>query len=255
MGFEPPEEWCSFDFPINHPFTTNMKSVVVLIIGLFFLSCTHNNEPVTATEVQARDSVIAISNSAHFITNNYIELDKIGRISLFRSGIGHDYSDDVEHCRSMKHYFVPKENVDWASVKIFSPVSGIVVRMFDEWAGTQVQIVPFSQPSYTVIIFHINLLSPLSVGDTVDAGVQLGTHIGSQTYSDIAVGHSVMNTWQLVSLFDVINDSVFAQFHSRGIESRNQCIISKEMRDADTLGCNGDTFSTEGTLNNWIDLN
>lgn len=232
-----------------------MKSINGFLISLLFVSCTHNNGPVTTTETQYRDSVIAIEVSPRFITSNYIELEKIDRISLFRSGIGHDYSDDVEHCRSMKHYFVPKESVDWSMVKIFSPVSGTVVRIFDEWAGTQVQIAPFSQPSYTVIIFHINLFDSLSVGDTVTAGGQLGTHIGQQTYSDIAVGHSVMNSWQLVSFFDVISDSVFAQYQSRGIESRSQCIIPKQMRDADTLGCSGDTFATEGTLNNWIDLN
>jgi hypothetical protein len=43
-----------------------------------------------------------------FAESNCIELHKISRISKFRSGAGHDYSDDFETCRSMKHYFDPK---------------------------------------------------------------------------------------------------------------------------------------------------
>lgn len=39
-----------------------------------------------------------------FVQTDYIELAKIDRISRFRSGEGHDYSDNFESCRSMKHY-------------------------------------------------------------------------------------------------------------------------------------------------------
>ncbi len=40
-----------------------------------------------------------------FVDTSYIDLDGLTRISLFRSHDGHDYSDGVETCRSMKHYF------------------------------------------------------------------------------------------------------------------------------------------------------
>src|SRR5271157_4106095 len=50
---------------------------------------------------------------------DYIELPKIASISKFRSAAGHDYSDAFESCRSMKHYFRPSEDADWASVRIF----------------------------------------------------------------------------------------------------------------------------------------
>ncbi|GAI87611.1 unnamed protein product [marine sediment metagenome] len=58
---------------------------------------------------------------------------------MFRSGIGHDYSNDFESCRSMNHYFNPKFNgsVDWSTVQIFSPVSGTVSKIWEEKvAGT-----------------------------------------------------------------------------------------------------------------------
>src|SRR5512133_2793550 len=64
-----------------------------------------------------------------FINKNYIEPDKIYCISKFRSAVGHDYSDAVEHCRSMKHYFQPLSNVDWSAIKIFSPVTGTIKRV------------------------------------------------------------------------------------------------------------------------------
>jgi hypothetical protein len=45
-----------------------------------------------------------------FIQADFIELDKIETISLFRSGVGHDSSDAPstgETCRSKKHYCSP----------------------------------------------------------------------------------------------------------------------------------------------------
>ena len=42
-----------------------------------------------------------------FASSDYINLAKISRVSRFRSGEGHDHSDDFESCRSMKHYYHP----------------------------------------------------------------------------------------------------------------------------------------------------
>lgn len=222
------------------------------IIGQFlvFLSCNKHEtpSPLSPTINETTHDTVFV------IRHDYIELAKIERISRFRSGIGHDYSDDSEDCRSMKHYYQPKNSVMWSSVKIFSPVSGTVVRTFDEWAGTQVQIQPFMYSSYTVIIFHVALQRVLAIGDTVTAGEQLGTHIGSQTMSDVAVGFSAQNQWRLVSYFDLISDSLFLQYQNRGASSRSDLIITKQARDADPLNCSGETFGTEGKLSNWVVL-
>ncbi|MCX6136780.1 MAG: hypothetical protein NTV54_04700 [Ignavibacteriales bacterium] len=225
-----------------------MKNVFCIILTLFFISCKkEESNPSSSAETQS-----PASDTVHFIHSNYIELDKIERISKFRSGIGHDYSDAFEHCRSMKHYFQPKSNVDWAAVRLFSPVRGVIVKMYDEWAGTQIHIRPFAQPTVTVIIFHVAMLKSISLGDTVNAGQQIGAHIGSQTMSDIAIGRSVSDQWQLTSYFDAMDDSVLHQYTARGIGLRGDCIISREARDADPLGCNGETFATEGILKNWV---
>jgi hypothetical protein len=189
-----------------------------------------------------------------FATVDYIELDKIYRISRFRSSVGHSYWDDFESCRSLKHYFEPKSEVDWSTIKIFSPVQGTVYTMLEEGAGTQVQIKSTQYPAFYFIIFHINLANPLKVGDMINAGQQLGTHIGSQTYSDIAVGVTTPEGWKLVSYFDVMIDLVFQGYQEHGVSSRDMMIISKEARDADTLTCYGEEFTNSGHLENWVIL-
>lgn len=191
-----------------------------------------------------------------FISTNYIELSKIGRISKFRSSVGHDYSDAFEHCRSMKHYFEPKAGIDWSTVKIYCPVTGKVTRVEPEWAGTKVEIVSDSLPAFRFSIFHINLSSNLLVGDQVTRGQLLGLHIGSQTMSDISViVNDPTRQGRMVSYFSVLTDGVFNEYIARGASTRDDFIISKATRDANPLQCNGDVFISSDTLVNWVELN
>jgi hypothetical protein len=144
--------------------------------------------------------------------------------------------------------------VDWSGIRIVAPFKGTVWRVEEEWAGTQVQIRSAMHSSYVAIIFHVKLQKPLAVGDSIAAGQVLGSHIGSQTMSDIAIGMMAQNQWRLVSYFEVMSDSIFARYQSRGITRRSDAIISKAARDADTLRCNGETFLNSGTIENWITL-
>lgn len=190
-----------------------------------------------------------------FITCNYIELDKIYRISKFRSAVGHDYSDAFEDCRSMKHYFEPFAGTDWTAVKIFAPITGVVTRAEQEWAGIKIEIESNDYPAFRIVIFHLNLIKPLSVGDKVTAGQQLGTHYSSQTYSDIAViANDPTHQGRMVSYFETINDQVFSEFQQRGISDREAFIISRAERDAHPLTCLGDSFVSPDSLENWVIL-
>jgi len=212
-------------------------------------------KPAEETSLAPHSDVGAVqSHLPHFVTTNYIELDKIGRISKFRSGVGHDYHDDFEQCRSMKHYFEPKEAVDWSSIQLRAPVTGVVSRIIEEWAGTQVQIQSRSQPAIYFIIFHIKLASPLQAGDSIREGQLLGTHIGSQTMSDIAVGVAADSGWTLISYFDVLGDSLFQSFQLRGIASRDEFIITKAARDSNLLDCSGDAFAGQSSVGDWVVL-
>ncbi len=192
-----------------------------------------------------------------FVGSDYIELAKVERLSRFRSGVGHDYSDDFESCRSMKHYFQPSHSVIWASIQIRSPISGTVSRIDQEslaGSGTQIRIKSRDFPAFYFILFHVRTNHVVSVGDSVSAGQVLGTHIGSRTMSDIAVGVNTPAGWKLISYFDVMTDSLFGTYQARGVNSRADAIISKEARDGDPLTSNGGQFAAPGTLPNWVTL-
>lgn len=229
-----------------------MYSLMLMIAGIMLVAgCSKKSTSPTENETYNVDA----NGIPKFAAVDYIELDKIYRISKFRSSVGHSYWDDFESCRSLKHYFEPKGDADWSTIKIYSPVKGTVSRLIEEWAGTQVQIKSTQYPAFFFIIFHINLANPLKVGDMINAGQQLGMHIGSQTMSDIAVGVNTPDGWKLVSYFSVMTDSVFQGYQARGVSSRDVMIISKEARDADTLTCDGDTFTNSGHIENWVILN
>lgn len=188
-----------------------------------------------------------------FVSVDYIELNKIYRISKYRSSFGHDYSDAFEQCRSMKHYFQPFDNIDWTTVKVYSPVTGEITRVEQEWAGTKIEIASDDYPAFRFQIFHMNPAAAWVVGDKVQAGVQLGTHVGSQTMSDISViVNDPTHQGRMVSYFQVMTDELFSTYQARGVASRNDLIISRELRDANPLTCNGDTFTSIDVLDAWF---
>jgi hypothetical protein len=191
-----------------------------------------------------------------FVNVNYIELDSLFRISKYRSSIGHDYSDAFEQCRSLKHYFEPRATTDWSAIRIFAPVTGTITRVEQEWAGTKIEIASDSLPAFRFVIFHVNTPVIPRVNDRVTAGTQLGTHIGSQTYSDIAViVNEITRQGRMVSYFDVMTDALFQAYTLRGISGRQDLIIPQAVRDSNPLTCTGDTFEPGDTLESWVVLN
>ncbi|MCX6330995.1 MAG: hypothetical protein NTZ85_15950, partial [Bacteroidia bacterium] len=111
-------------------------------------------------------------------------------------------------------------------------------------------------PAFRFQIFHINLAASRTVSELIQAGEYLGTHIGSSTYSDISVlVNDPTKQGRMVSFFEVITDKVFSEYQNRGIGSRSDLIISKELRDANPLTCSGDTFISADPLECWVTLN
>jgi hypothetical protein len=232
----------------------NQMVLMVLLFSLSFIvtGCSKKSENPENT-----DGIWDIDKNGipKFVGVNYIELAKIYRISKFRSSVGHDYSDAFEHCRSMKHYFEPSGDVDWSTVKIYSPVTGVITRVEEEWAGTKIEIASDKYPAFRFSIFHVKSTVQYHVDDKVVAGQQLGTHIGSQTMSDISVlVNDPTRQGRMVSYFDVITDAVFAEYANRGVTQRGDMVISKTTRDANSLTCNGDIFTSTDTLENWVIL-
>jgi hypothetical protein len=174
-----------------------------------------------------------------FVNVNYIDVAKISQISKFRSSAGHDYHDDLESCRSMKHYFIAPD----ASTVITSPVAGTVTRLEKDFAGTQVHITSDLQLAFVFIMFHVNLDKPLTVGDKITEGQRLGVHVGTQTFSDIAVAVNTPKAYRLISYFDTLTDAAFEVFQARGIATRAQLSFSRAERDADPYRCAGEDFA------------
>lgn len=233
------------------------KSHIVFLFLLFLIipGCSKKHDVNNNTQNDIWD--IDKDGIPKFVNTNYIELSKIDSISKFRSSVGHDYSDSYEQCRSMKHYFMPKTSVDWATVQIFSPVSGTITRVEPESiGGTKIEIASDDYPAFRISIFHINLQGTRNVDDKINAGELLGTHIGSLTYSDVSViVNDPTKQGRMVSWFDVITDNVFSEYSARGVSSRSAIMISKSDRDAHPLTCSGDTFTSNDPLERWVNLN
>ncbi len=190
------------------------------------------------------------------ITHSYIELNKIQRVSRFRSGIGHNYSFTAdEPCRSMKHYFVPKNSIDMP--KIMSPVDGSIAAINAEWAGDKIDILAGNPgKQIRITIFHVILSPNIKKGVFVSAGELLGTHVGPQTYSDIAIRDEMAGT--LLSYFDLMTDDVFAEFatYTQIPITRNSMVISAGERNAHPLQCGPppeEVFLSPGDLVNWVE--
>ncbi len=196
-----------------------------------------------------------------FITAPVHDPSAFARISRFRSGVGHSYSDDAEDCRSMKHYFEPPMDTDWAMVDLRAPFDGRITKVAPEWAGDKVELVPDAAPDYIVVIFHVaDAPTRIREGATVRAGEPLGHHIGPQTMLDVAVWHRPSEgPRRLISYFDVLDDAAFAGFEAAGVPSRAAMVITQAERDAAPLRCEVDGRFTKdprppGSPADWLVL-
>lgn len=219
--------------------------------------------PVTAPSTPTGPSTTARADTSWdvaargvpaLIEAHYIDLARVAAVSRFRSGVGHDYADDVERCRSMKHYFRPAGS-DWAGVRVVAPVSGRVTRVLPEWAGTQLQIRSSAYPAFTVVLFHVALDRALAAGDSVTAGGALGTHVGTQTTSDVAVWAMLPGGRRgLVSYVEALPDALWSVLAARGVAARDSLVISRAARDAAPLACDGEAFTGTDPLPQWVTL-
>lgn len=213
---------------------------------------------------------IEINGIPEFVEKDFTQILKIEKISRFRSGFGHSYSDSFESCRSMKHYYNPyPEYRQNNTVEIYSPVSGTIIAVLNDGYGAsaglknkEINIKPENQPAFTIVLFHCDLISDnIKTGQKVEAGELLG--YGRLYYDDlnqyvtsfdIAVWVNTPSGMKLISYFDTLKDEVFDDYVNRGAATRNDFIITKEARDSDLLECKGETFLNSGTIDNWFTL-
>ena len=123
------------------------RSLIILSLPLIFIACSKENSspeetpvdnPVQPVDTSHTNTVTSyytgnIDSLPKFVRVSYMEFDSIGRVSTFRSGAGHDFSDDYEYCRSMKHYFEPKNfHIPNVNINIYNPFRATVERIIQE---------------------------------------------------------------------------------------------------------------------------
>jgi hypothetical protein len=196
------------------------------------------------------------------------QISQLEEISKFRSGAGHDFSydasfpfgasDSSEPPSSMKHYLapLPAYSGDRVTIPVYAPLAGVITRVTEETNGAivnkRVEIVSIEDPSYLLILFHIDLDEaypqiledwPIEfwpshqedddsyVTTTVAPGDLLG-------YADMRTGHDfdVAVLWTdtdgeryWVSYFDLMPDAIFSRFTARGLQ-RSDLRVSKVER-------------------------
>lgn len=204
----------------------------------------NGNGTVSGTTAPFPTYDLASQAIPRFVSADYTDLSKIEYLTYLRSSAGHDYVDDFETCRSMKHYY--ETTTPGSTIPIYAPLSGTIVGLTSEsggGGGHQVALRDPDHPAFTVIIFHVNLNKTYQLGEAVTAGQNLGTVGG-----DIAVGVNTPQGYRLISYFEVLQDSVFTTYQARGVASRSALTLSAAQRDADPLTCSGETFTSVGTL-------
>lgn len=247
-----------------------MRHSIVVIVALLAMSCGASpSAPAPAQQPQEQLPPpsqpppgnttpywdVATQGIPRITTHNHIDLAYISQVSRFRSGVGHDYWDDFESCRSMKHYFMPPQNSSAKDIGIYAPFDGSIVRMTPEWAGVQIEIASTANPAFAAVLFHVNPSAGMVVGTTLAGGQRIGTHIGQETMHDITIQVSEKGGRRLVPLFETMTDAVFALYQARGMATREEGTITKAERDASPLTCIGEFFTDSGTLPNWVILN
>ena len=206
-----------------------------------------------------------------FIQADFIELDKIESISLFRSGVGHDSTEVPsigETCRSKKHYFSPTMEArggweadrarkaldqagepipppdDQLAAKVYSPVDGVVTTVAPTHWGLEIAIRPDSNPEFRIRISHVFAYPDIKEGMSVAAGRRIAFTANSTDMLIEWNGGSDSNAQvYLVSYFAVMPDSIFEAYRSRGVTSREQLVVSREWRDAHPFKCVGTEFA------------
>lgn len=189
---------------------------------------------------------------------NFVDLDKIEKISKYRSCQGHVVvpQDNRESRRNMKHYLnVKKEFIGNNTVEIYSPYDGYVSVIFgDPGRGLEGEIWISPVKIFAMIppigvwnfsVEHINIKKGLKVGDQVKAGDLIGYAALSEypdsfdiVYAKLGMPPRIVDGWlspfaNLDSVFNHMSDEAFLGYEKKGIAQKNDFIISKEQRDQD----------------------
>jgi len=193
------------------------------------------------------------------ITANPVQLNQIFAISQFRSDAGHDYSAaswDGETCRSMKSYYNFSQDVvnnvevrskptpGHPNIDIYAPFDGTITYNAVDTTplGTQVHIASAKDPSFYVILFHIDLSPSLHIGSHVTSGQMIAT-IGPMDEIDVAYEAKLFPSGKVVymSIFNYMTSAAFAPYAALG-HKPSDFVLTRAEADAKHYQCNGQSF-------------
>ncbi len=228
-------------------------------------------------------SIVQARNApAPLVVANVTELDKIEKISRYRSCAGHVTvpQDRRENKRNMKHYFWVKPEYNKSNeVEIYAPYDGYVSILRSEpelrlegeiWIAPAKMFAlmpPFGMWNFSVQ--HIDVRDDLRVGDKVRAGELIGHAALSEergdsfdiVYAKLGIPTKRIDNWtapfaDLDSLFNHMSDQVFAEYRNKGIADAGDIIMSKEARDQNPCEYQGagPYFSNQFDEDNWAVL-
>lgn len=216
------------------------------------------------------------------IIANFTELNKIEKISKYRSCAGHTTvpQNEQEMKRSMKHYFwVKPEYLGDNRIEIYAPYDGYVaVTRKDQAEGLEGEIWIAPDDAFVILpptgrwmfsVQHIDIREGLKRGSKVKSGELIGygaVSAANRATFDVVYGKGafvpkMIDNWNgpfadLDSVFNQMSVDVFAQYQSKGIVSKENLIISKEEwgQNPCTYKDSGPYFIDQENPENWVVL-
>lgn len=224
----------------------------------------------------------AQSEPAPQIISNFTDLDKIEKISKYRSCAGHVTvpQDGREGRRNMKHYFwVKPEYNKEKTVEIYSPYDGYVSVLRSE-QGLNLEGEIWIRPKSNLVFLppigvwqfsvqHIDVKKDLKIGSEVKAGELIGYAALSEkrgnsfdiVFGKMSIIPKKIDNWtapftDLDTVFNHMSKEVFAKYEQKGITSKEDLIISKEKRDQALCEYQGEGpyFNNQFAEDNWTML-
>jgi len=194
------------------------------------------------------------------LTKNFVDLDKVEKISKFRSCQGHTVVpvDGSESRRNMKHYFIIRPEYRGDNlVALYAPYDSRVagIRSFPE-RGLEGEIWLDGGNEWQFSIEHILILDTIKEDSQLRAGELMG-YVPAKGFDVVyAVGAEVPKTIDgytspfaaLDSIFSHMDDGLFQEFERYGVNSTQDFIYTKEYRDTNPCKYRGDG---QGGLNDF----
>lgn len=179
------------------------------------------------------------------LTSLHVELDKIEKISRYRSAAGHNFVDySGESCVNLKHYFhtydegeEPAQSELPASLDYFAPADGTIVAMGqarpnEDPTDYEIDIRLSANQNVVIRLFHLTPASGIEVGTAVSSGQNVGSAPSAHLDSgDFAVYILTDEGYRHISMFEIMSSPVLDAYIARGVNENWKQDLYYEITD------------------------